>query len=85
MREPTDPELIEKLIELSKTDHNHFMDLVLESIKAFPEIAIEDDSEPATKLQALQKVIRHFENREEYEDCAFIHNLQQRIRDAAER
>jgi hypothetical protein len=85
MKEPTDPEFIAKLEELKSRDIDKFMELVLASLKTFPDLAVEDDTPTGNKIQALKVVLKHLEEREDYEDCAFIRDLQKKIEDAEKR
>ena len=80
-----DQEFIARLEDLKKRDIGKFMDLVLESLKTFPDLAVEDDVPIENKISALKTVIKHFEEREDYEDCAFIRDLQKKIEDAEKR
>jgi protein-arginine kinase activator protein McsA len=61
------------------------MNLVLESLKRFPDLAVEDDQPTQQKISALKTMLRHFEKEENYEDCAFIRDLQKRIEDEEKR
>lgn len=79
-----DPEFIALIEEIKRTDPDKFMDLVLNSLKTFPDYAVEDNVPIETKVNALEIVLKHFETREDYEDCAFIRDLQKRIEDAKE-
>lgn len=79
-----DPEFIALIEEIKRTDPDKFMDLVLNSLKTFPDYAVEDNVPMETKVNALEIVLKHFETREDYEDCAFIRDLQKRIEDAKE-
>lgn len=79
-----DPEFIALIEEIKRTDPDKFMDLVLNSLKTFPDYAVEDNVPVETKVNALELVLKHFETREDYEDCAFIRDLQKRIEDAKE-
>ena len=79
-----DPEFIALIEEIKSRDPDKFMDLVLNSLKTFPDYAVEDNVPMETKVNALEIVLKHFETREEYEDCAFIRDLQKRIEDAKE-
>jgi hypothetical protein len=79
-----DPEFIALIEEIKRTDPDKFMDLVLNSLKTFPDYAVEDNVPVETKVNALEIVLKHFETREDYEDCAFIRDLQKRIEDAKE-
>ena len=79
-----DQEFIARLEDLKKRDIGKFMDLVLESLKTFPDLAVEDDVPIENKISALKTVIKHFEEREDYEDCAFIRDLQKKIEESQE-
>jgi protein-arginine kinase activator protein McsA len=58
---------------------------LLESLKTFPDLAVEDKQPLADKIKALKILMKFFEEREDYEDCAFIRDLQKNIEDAEER
>ena len=77
-----DPEFIAKLEELKEKDIDGFMQLVLFSLKTHPEFAVEDDTSTEDKVKAMKIVLKHFEEREDYEDCAFLLDLQKKIEDA---
>jgi hypothetical protein len=85
MGELDDQEFIAKLEELKRNDIDAFMELVLFSLKTHEEFAVEDDAPIEHKREALKKIMNHFEGKEEYEDCAFIRDLQKRIDDAEKR
>ncbi len=85
MIELSDEEFIEQLKKIKETDHDKFMNIVLFSLKSHPEFAVEDDAETEDKVSALGKVLKHFEEKEDYEDCAFILALQKKIEDAEKR
>ena len=72
-------EFIQMLIEIREKDYDQFMDLVLASLKTFPEFAVEDDVPVENKITALKTIINHLEEKEDYEDCAFILDLQKKI------
>jgi hypothetical protein len=80
-----DREFIARLEELKDQDIGQFMELVLVSLKTFPDLAVEDDVPIENKISALKIIVKHFEEREDYEDCAFIRDLQKRIEDAEKR
>lgn len=80
-----DQEFIAKLEELKHQDVDAFMELVLFSLKTHADFAVEDDAPIEHKREALLKIMKHFEGKEEYEDCAFIRDLQKRIEDAEKR
>lgn len=85
MEEFNDQEFIAKLEELKEKDIDAFMDLVLLSLKTHPDAAVEDDVPIDYKVTAMKTVLKHFEEREDYEDCAFLRDLQKRIEDAEKR
>jgi hypothetical protein len=80
-----DQEFIAKLEELKERDIDGFMSLVLFSLKTHPDFAVEDDVPVDYKVEAMKKVLKHFEEKEDYEDCAFLRDLQKRIEDAEKR
>jgi hypothetical protein len=80
--ELNDPEFIALLEELKIKDIDTFMGLVLLSLKTHPEFAVEDDTPVEDKIGAMKRVLKHFEEREDYEDCAFLLDLQKKIEDA---
>ena len=80
-----DQEFIAKLEELKERDIDQFMSLVLLSLKTHPDFAVEDDVPVDHKVEAMKKVLKHFEEKEDYEDCAFLRDLQKRIEDAEKR
>ena len=79
---PDDQEFIERLEQLKENDLDTFMKLVLLSLKTHPEFAVEDDTPTEDKIKAMKIVLKHFEEREDYEDCAFLLEIQKRIEDA---
>lgn len=81
----SDQEFIARLEELKKKDIDEFMRLVLFSLKTHPDTAVEDDVPVDHKVEAMKKVLKHFEEKEDYEDCAFLRDLQKRIEDAEKR
>lgn len=84
MNKPDDVEFVLYLIELRDRDYLGFMELVLESLKSFPDLAIEEPSSLETKHAAMTKVMEYFEGAERYEDCAFLRDLKQKAEDAAQ-
>ena len=69
------------MLQLREKDPDGFMNLVLNSLKKYPELAVEDRSPAENKLRALKAMLEHFENIEDYEDCAFIRDLTKQIKD----
>ncbi len=69
------------MLQLREKDPDGFMNLVLNSLKKYPELAVEDRAPAENKLRALKAMLEHFENIEDYEDCAFIRDLTKQIKD----
>ena len=80
-----DQEFIAKLEELKEKDIDGFMSLVLFSLKTHPDVAVQANTPIENKVLAMKRVLKHFEEREDYEDCAFLRDLQKKIEDAEER
>ena len=80
-----DQEFIAKLEELKEKDIDGFMSLVLLSLKTQPDTAVQANTPIENKVTAMKRVLKHFEEREDYEDCAFLRDLQKRIEDAEKR
>jgi hypothetical protein len=76
-----DKELLQAMLQLREKDPDGFMNLVLNSLKKYPELAVEDRAPAENKLRALKAMLEHFENIEDYEDCAFIRDLTKQIKD----
>lgn len=84
MKGLNDPEFIAQLERLKEQDLEGFMNLVIEALRTFPDLAVEDEAAIEKKTTALRVLREHFERREGYEDCAFIRDLQKKIEDAEE-
>lgn len=80
-----DEELLRTMIELKKKDPDAFMNLVLSSLKKYPELAVEDAHPAENKLRALQSMLVHFEQAESYEDCAFLLEIKKQIEHEADK
>lgn len=74
-----DEELIRNLLSLHDRNPNKFMDLVMEAIKENPEVVINEESDPEKKMLALSRIRQHYAEREEYENCAIIKELEDKI------
>lgn len=72
-------DLINHLESLKKKDIDAFFELVFQSIVNFPEDAILDSSPMENKKQALQRIIKHFEETEDYEKCAQLKSILDQI------
>lgn len=81
MKNPTDRAFVEYLADLKSRDFPAFMELVLESLKSFPDEAADEESDPETKDRAMTKILKYFESEERYEDCAFLRDLKAKISD----
>lgn len=74
-----DEALLKAMLEMRASDPDAFMNMVLSALKTNPEYAVEDAAPVGAKLKALESLIQHFEGLENYEDCAFILNLKEKI------
>jgi hypothetical protein len=74
---------IEALLLLRERSPDAFMKLFLETIKQRPELAVDDSAPAEIKLRALEKMRLYFEKREEYEECAFIKQIGEKIKDGS--
>ena len=77
-----DRDFIQRLELLKMTDPDECLRLVLDALKTEPDAAVEDNVDAGLKTRAMRTLLKHFEEREEYEDCAFLRDLQKRIDDA---
>lgn len=68
-------DLILELINLRDQDYNKFMDKLYEAITGEFKSILNDDNPIAKKLNSLNTMISHFEDKEEYEKCARIKEL----------
>lgn len=62
-------DLIQKLEDLKNQDLDAFFELIFQSIINWPEEAINDSSPVDNKIKALERIIKHFQDLEEYEKC----------------
>ena len=69
------------LMEIRREDPEKFMNLVLEALRKEREYAVVEDSPAEKKLSALSTLLNHFESKEGYEDCAFIRDLTNEIKE----
>lgn len=76
-----DKELLRAMLLLKEKDPEGFMNLVLSSLKKYPELAVEDAAPAENKLRALKAMLEHYESIEGYEDCAFLLELTNQIKD----
>jgi len=72
-------DLIGHLESLKKKDLDAFFELVYQSIVNFPEEAVADTSPIESKMEALKRIIRHFEETEDYEKCVQLKSILDKI------
>lgn len=77
-----DDEIIRNMLELRERDPDAFADLFLEIIRNYPEVAIEDAAPAEEKLAAIDRILKHYELKESYEECAFLFTIRKKIEDA---
>tara|TARA_B100000287_G_C20514066_1_gene734226 strand:- start:572 stop:847 length:276 start_codon:yes stop_codon:yes gene_type:complete len=81
---PTNVKLLKLLARLKKEDKHGFYSLVFESISNNPEYAVEDPTPADKKIKALNKIINYFVSIEDYENCAVVQNIINKIKENQE-
>lgn len=74
-----DKKLIYELLKLREKNVNEFYDTVYSAMAAHPDLAVEDEADHIKKLEALRRMRKHYEEREDFEKCAFIRDLVEKI------
>jgi tellurite resistance protein len=78
-----DKELLQAMLLMREHDPAGFMQMVLTAIKNHPDLAVSDVAPAENKVRALERMLKHFEEIENYEDCEFIFNLKKKIEDGS--
>ena len=73
-------DLIQKLEDLKNQNLDAFFELVFQSIVNWPDEAVDDKSPIENKTKALERIIKHFEDLEEYEKCQKLKAILDQIR-----
>jgi hypothetical protein len=73
-------DLIQKLEDLKNQNLDAFFELVFQSIVNWPEEAVDDKSPVDNKIKALERIIKHFQDLEEYEKCQELKIILDRIK-----
>lgn len=76
-------EFIEEMQRLRAENPAKFMQTMFEIIKRHPDLAISDDAPVEKKAKALDLMIEHFVELEEYEACAYVADLKKKIEDGS--
>jgi len=71
--------LLNQLEALKREDIDIFYNVVFNSLSSYPDEAVEDPSPRESKIQALDSMIEHFVEKEEFEKCSFIKEIIDRI------
>jgi LmbE family N-acetylglucosaminyl deacetylase len=74
-----DPDLIQRLMKLRAQDEDKFMELVYSTISSWPDKVSEKSEDSENKLKAIRKVREHYEQKENYERCAVLFNMEKKI------
>jgi protein-arginine kinase activator protein McsA len=74
-------EFTQKLYQLSQEDPDAFADQVVSVMRSQPDYVFKDPHPREGKIKAMQKLLKRMEEREKYEDCAFIVGLIKRLED----
>ena len=77
---PTDIKLLKLLAKLKKEDTHGFYSLIFESLSNNQDYAVDDPTPAGNKIKALTKVMDYFVSIEEYENCAVVRNIIDKIK-----
>lgn len=77
-----DEEALAELLTVHEQDPDKFMDMVMTVIKNNPDIVVKDGTAKEKKILALGKICDHYVEKEEYENCVLIQQLEKRINEA---
>jgi hypothetical protein len=77
-------EFLLELIKLKEQNPEEFMQLILATLKRHPDLAIDDAAPVENKTTALEKMLSFLEEKENYEDCAFVRDLTNQIKDGSQ-
>ena len=69
------PEVERYFSEIYQRDIDGFMDLVLASLRQFPDLLLLVRSTVATKREALSRMIDHYAERDEFETCVWLRDV----------
>jgi hypothetical protein len=67
------------LANLEMYNWDEFMNLSYNLLVSFPQDAIDHNVDKIAKVENIDKMIKHFENREEFEKCATLQELREVI------
>lgn len=70
------------IIGLGKFNHNDFMDIFYHLLESSPGEILAYDEEPNIKIEKLNYILKYYEDKEEYEKCVKIKNVQQMIKNS---
>lgn len=69
------------LAQLENTSWDEYMNLCYNVITMFPDQVLHYDEETAKhKVQSLDKILGHFEEKEDFEKCQRIKNIQDQLK-----
>lgn len=72
-------ELLRELKRLKDLDPEGFCNLIMKSLSFNPDAAVDDPAPKEIKINALNRLKEYFESIEDYENCALLKNLIDRI------
>lgn len=72
-------QILLELIKLRETDYDAFMEKLYEALAGEFRDVVNDGSPMAEKSQALNTMIKHFSDREEYEKCADLKKMMDQL------
>jgi hypothetical protein len=72
-------ELLRELKRLRDLDPEGFCNLIMKSLSFNPDAAVDDPAPKEIKINSLNRLKEYFESIEDYENCALLKNLIDRI------
>jgi hypothetical protein len=84
MNEEEDNDNLDKFVVISfgQFGHDEFMEIFYHLLDVTPGHILEYDEDTELKIDKLNYIIKFFEDKEEYEKCARIKEVQQMLRDS---
>jgi hypothetical protein len=70
------------IINLGQFNHDEFMEVFYNLLKFSPNSILEYDEDTNVKIEKLNYILDYFKEREEYEKCAKIKNIQEMLRES---
>jgi hypothetical protein len=69
------------LMQLNKMSHDEFMEVFYNLVISSPQELLDYDEDPQHKIIKINNLLKHFEEKEQYERCIKIKELKKLIND----